>query len=218
MPARKGDGTGLQFNGYQQVRKGDGTVLWSAVDIVDSFEDGDISEYTGDTGNYSAQTGGATSPQDGSYHLNGTSGTSSFMYSESGLENYPSAGDTFQFWIYHGNKDDFTRTFWAVSGDKNTSYSIFLDRRNGGRTVALRKDDNDVIASGPNRANTDSWYRFRIIWGTNGDMTVQMYDSSGNKELEFTGNSSAYTSGGIGFSSNSPSQNSDVYWDGYKIP
>lgn len=35
-PARKGDGTGLAFKGFTEVRKGDGTVLWSANDIPDS--------------------------------------------------------------------------------------------------------------------------------------------------------------------------------------
>jgi len=30
IPARKGDGTGLSFNGASEVRKGDGTVLWSS--------------------------------------------------------------------------------------------------------------------------------------------------------------------------------------------
>lgn len=38
-PARQGDGTGLSASGFSEVRKGDGTVLWSAApDIPDSVE------------------------------------------------------------------------------------------------------------------------------------------------------------------------------------
>jgi len=37
MPIRRGDGTGLSVPGFSEVRKGDGTVLWSAgADIPDS--------------------------------------------------------------------------------------------------------------------------------------------------------------------------------------
>ncbi len=96
------DGTDLGT----QVSGGDESTTTTDT-VIDSFEDGDISEYSGDTGVFSVTTG---STDWGSYRLESgrkQDGTDfSLITSTSGLGTYPSQGDTYSVRAYPDTSED----------------------------------------------------------------------------------------------------------------
>jgi len=68
----------------------------SSGDLIDDFEDANVDEYSGDTGPVSIQTG---TVYNRSYALD-TAADGNFIYSTSGLPNYPAQGDIWETYAY----------------------------------------------------------------------------------------------------------------------
>lgn len=181
---------------------------------IDSFEDGDISEYTGDTSSFDVVS---TDSTDGSQSLETTAGSTVEVLSTSGLNYYPEAGDTFQFDIKHTVQGTgITRTMFAVQ-DTDNYYSI--DLNDNENSIELKKNSGgsiSTIASDSYTPSADEWHTFRVDWGSDGSFTVTLYDSTGSEVSSFSGTDTTYTSGGIGALHFNGADSETVRWDNFK--
>lgn len=104
----------------------------SAVTVIDNFEDGDLSEYGGDTAEAGIQS---TYTKDGLYGVEINQSGSSYqeIRSTSGLPYYPSQGDTFRVWLRIG---DINTTFvFGAQAESN---------RDDQYLVMFHEDNNDL--------------------------------------------------------------------------
>jgi hypothetical protein len=169
---------------------------------IDNFEDGNIDEYGGATGDFATQTG---TVYDGTYALenSGTYFNKIQTTASSGdLDNYPSQGDKFEWYVrvsaqtntgtsvyaQYGTQDaDNTYRFKLVlsSGDGH----IQLERREGGgNTVIL--DAQDVISPAAN-----TWFRCQVEWDDGSSFGGSAGDH--NCYVEEVGNTSNSGSGSV---------------------
>lgn len=221
MPIRKGDGVSLAPNGIQEVRKGDGTVIYSAstVTTVDDFEDGDIAEYSGDTGAMTVQTGTVYS---GSYALQlDTDGTFKELVSATGLNAYPQAGDIFE--AYHrlgGVNDGPVYNFGTQAENRNDCYQVGM-RGNDDTFVIHEISGGNATSLGstsvPFSNHANEWLNSVTEWGSDGTITITIYDSTNTEIGNLTVTSTAYTSGGIGWCGNTADASSTLYHDYMEI-
>lgn len=211
MPIRKGDGVSLAPKGFQEVRKGDGTVIYSAggVTVIDDFEDGDIAEYSGDTADFNVQT---TTIKKGAYALE-SSGLDSSIYSTAGLGAYPSQGDTFRCYIYPNQAGAGVGEIWFATTDSNNTY--FAAMNNGTSNFQIGKRDagsKTNFASQSYNWNSE-WYEFEIEWLSDGTINATAYDSAGTQVASLSATDATFTGGGIGFLDFSAA----YYWDHYRV-
>lgn len=209
MPLRLGDGTSIGSirlgNGTSigEVRRGDGTVLWSSgpePTIIDDFEDGDISEYSGGTADMDVTEAAA---QEGTYGLQPT--VNSYVQIDSqpgdGLNYYPQQGDAVEWYVNSG--DTYGVFIWGAQNAGDIPYYARPRPDNGVLEVIL--DGTTYTAN--YSFSADTWYNMRLEWddgstfgGAAGDQTVTAYDMSGNELVSISENDNTYSSGGIGIS------------------
>jgi hypothetical protein len=170
--------------------------------VVDDFEDGDVAEYEFDRGSSGASV--VSSPtHSGSYALEYT-GTSTEAISTSGLNAYPSAGDTFEYWVRGTGGADLTNFTYGVQDHANR-YFVRVNVADD-RFKLFKWEGNST--PGPLDKQTsgftlsqDAWYRVKVRWGTDGSHTVTLFDSAGSQLAQISGTDSTWTSGGVGFDS-----------------
>jgi hypothetical protein len=161
LPIRKGDGTGLSVPGIAEVRKGDGTVLWSAsggisnkiVSLYEYEDDSDTTVAIDSIGNNDANINGASYSSDadvGSLAID-HDGTNDTTRSQNTID-LVSEGDTTGFALaghIKPNQDGSTSVRypfgWGVDGD-NFAFLIL----NGGTIQSFVQVDgsNSIIDSG----------------------------------------------------------------------
>lgn len=180
--------------------------------VVDTFDDGDLDEYSFVTSNTQANT--ITSPTRSGSHALELRGTSLGLHSYNGLSHYPSRGSTFGCWF---RIDDANGSFEFRYGVQNDTdyYFISIDSESNYVTI-MRSEGSGLgwITSGekiPSGIPTDEWLKLRISWmpGSEGpihsiailDSTgTQLCSQSGTDTLEGEGSfSKPWTSGGIGY-------------------
>lgn len=197
---------------YIRVQTGQGVLAIndsaSLSKIVDDFEDGDISEYSGDTGGFAVVDGSNTTPDpvSGQYMLEAQVGQIDIT-SLSGLDHYPVPGDTIEYWVWPGTSSSDIQDLvfkWAVQGTSRGSdgYQLTIDQAEG---EDLRFDLRNGGASTLGTAtdinfNTSEWHKISIDWGTDNSFEISVYDADGNqKGSTITATDSTFTSGGISF-------------------
>jgi hypothetical protein len=171
--------------------------------VIDSFEDGDIAEYGGDTGAYTARDD-STIAVDGSWSLEATTTAFTTITSESGLPTYPQQGDEWRVWMRvddDGGSNSYAGHYFATGNSDNY-------------WARIRPDDNtfqlDLSGSGmfTNSVTIDlgTWYEVRIRWddgstfgGQQGDVEATLFDASGTQLSQHLENDTAFTDGGVGF-------------------
>ncbi|WP_233517317.1 Ig-like domain repeat protein [Haloferax sp. Atlit-19N] len=197
------------------------TVRYHPTDIVDDFEDGDVSEYTqygGGTGTW----GTDTTSFEGSLSLKGDSGsTRSDLISTTGLGRYPSAGDSFSTRFRYEDTQVHYRLYWAAQSSQETPDGYNIRFNFDENQVELQKSNgSDVIldsASVDPPLYQTEWTKIEVDWQTDGTMTVTWVDSAGSEILQLQGTDSAFTSGGIGFRHNNKNENAVAFWDDFRV-
>lgn len=197
------------------------------ISVIDDFEDNNIDEYANDTAEFSTST---SASQSGTYGLVGSPSTEDrpfHIVSTSGLNAYPSSGDTFQFYINLQQEDqqgifafgvqseaEFTGQYEVRlnNGDpaNGPGEGVYLIKRNGGTTL---------LASDSFSPSSSTWYRVEVDWGTGGTIGVDVYDG-GTQEVSISGSDSSYTSGGIAFGAFDYSESGglgDIWYDTVEI-
>jgi len=91
----------------------DGDTVFSATKIIDDFEDGNISEYTNDLGNFAIES---ANPITGSHSLKCIGTGSVPSITSSTLSNIPQAGDTFEFKFEKRSGSSSTGFLFCVFG------------------------------------------------------------------------------------------------------
>lgn len=200
-PAYYYDGTSwVQFQGSSTGSGGSGASL-----TIDDFEHNDLATYYDDATGFSTTTGAARS---GSYGLKLEDVFGGHMFSipggskNSDLDNYPSRGDSFEFYIrpdWYGN-DPIARVQWCVQ-----SYSYEDAYR-----IDITPDSQDFrkMVGGSHTSlltffetmSTGTWYRFEVDFGdaTSSDITI-IIEESGTTLDQQTATDTTWDSGGIGF-------------------
>jgi hypothetical protein len=179
--------------------------------VVDSFEDGDLSDYDFDRGSSGASV--VSSPTfDGSNAL-AISGTNTEMIRKTGLPNEPEAGDVFSCWVRATGGAAKLNLTYGVQDHENRYYipmdfannSLALFRYDGGSSILLEKTSVSLYEN--------SWYRIEIDWRTNGQHIVSLYGQSKIEEIE--SNDQTWSGGGIGYDAYLASSGGTVYFDYY---
>jgi hypothetical protein len=173
----------------------------SVARIVDDFESGNLSAYTATAG-FTVDTSAPVIQ--GSNSLKCTTYRSweeAWSLPGDGLENYPTAGDTFRgrFYLPASTASNRLRVAWGLSGYANSAgYMLCYAER--WDALEFRVDDA-IAATGSIDYSTirGGWFEFEIQWGSNGTMTFTTFDSSGNQVSQFSHTDTTYTSGGFGF-------------------
>lgn len=190
------------------------TSLPSGSGVIDDFNDGDLSEYQGDTNAFSTTT---STVFEGTHALlsPASSGSLDTIYSQSGLNTYPQAGNSVDVHIYITAGDTRYRAFGfgkqAASGFAEGYEAvvdafgdkIMLEKRGGSRL------GEHIISSIP----TGEWLRQNVDWGSSGTITHTLYDSGGTQLAQTSGSDSEFSSGGIEFIADQSTAPADTYWD-----
>lgn len=181
---------------------------------IDDFEDGDISEYSGDTGGYVVDQ---VNVQTGSYslHVDGTQ-EGPIIRSSSGLDRYPSQGDKWEFWCRDGGSGNLNLNMEYGNPDESTrGYAINVSPRVD--EFRLIENSQGVIASTSQTFNANEWYRVVVDWGTDDSHSCTVYDSSGTQLATVSATDSNHTSGGVGWSTGTTSSGQEGYYDGAEM-
>jgi hypothetical protein len=189
------------------------TVPPTATVVYDSFEDQDISEYSGQTGSFTVASD--IPAKDGSYALKQAydgSGDSFAIasFSGDGLDGYPSQGTPFRAFFYAGPNFDnhYPRIVYAPQGTSGfmDGYNIVFDQSNTEFKVEYRSGGSNQATYGPVNVDysgyTEEWLEVYVDWTTAGDHTVTLYDSAGNQLANLSFTDTNYSSKGIGWTTN----------------
>jgi len=186
----------------------DGDTVFSAIPdtLVDSFEDQDLTEYSGDTG---AFTVNQTFVKQGDYGLEGgaTNGGASTITSSSGLSYYPDGTDPYRIYVRWADADARLVIFYGQQDDNNR-YRV--DISNGRLQIGVRNSGSftsiDSNSSPGLSANTD--YDLEIDWTPGGTHTATVYDTNATEQAQASGSESVGISQtGIGFNVNDTGSN-----------
>lgn len=225
MPVRLGDGTKLAPQGFQEVRLGDGSVIWVAEQIIDSMEDGEIAEYGGDSASFSVQTG---TVYDGTYGLKADSagGGNVVISSTAGLDPsapYTQQGDTFQCHTRTAAEGPIWGLLFGTQSETGVAgisgYEAFLDD-SGNENHAIRRWDNGTETILTESAITETaseteWHRVHVDWASDGTITFTYYDSADTQMFQLAATDTTYTSGGVGYRHNGAT-GEEAYFDHLK--
>ena len=190
-----GDG-GTVYIDHTQIHSGREIV--SANEVIDSFEDSDLAEYSFDRGSSGASV--VSDPTYAGSSVLELSGTNTEMISTSGLDHYPVAGDVFSCWVRGtGGADDINFTYGVQDHDNRyyvrvdfANNDLFLFRYENGSGTPLAEDGSASLSE-------DTWYNVEVDWRKTGTHTVTLYDCDGGQVAQITGDDSTWTSGGIGY-------------------
>lgn len=191
--------------------------------VVDDFEDGNLDEYTGDTGSFNIQSGTAWS---GNALSSSTDNINIYSMPGDGLDVYPKAGDDFSFYVRSTNASAFGNNLnqRVAFGrqDSNNLYQVqinwhsednwFLQTQESGTFHTL---DEDQAISGD--LSRDTWYQVNVSWGNDGNITAELIDAgSGTVKSTITAVDNNWTSGGVRFNADN-NLGETLYWDEWTI-
>ena len=174
---------------------------------ADDFDDGNISEYTGDTGLFTA---GGSFAYGGGFGLDtsgfeGSRATDGIFRSDVTV----SQGEIIRYKQYVdtgvGSSDEACTLFGVQNpGTDNLNYAVCLEQFGVDR-MSLVKDaeSTDTYGGVTVLASTTvtyatGWYSVEIDWQTDDTIDVTLFDSSGTVAATTTATDATYTSGGIG--------------------
>jgi hypothetical protein len=173
---------------------------------ADDFEDGNITEYSGQTTLLTAGTG---YPYGDSYGLD-SNGNETSRTNTGGIYNLSqtvSQGETYRFLKYvdttSGTGDEACAKF-GVQATTNNNYAICFEQFGVDR-VSLVKNVVDNETSGTVLASSSitfatGWYEVEVDWEADDDINVFVYDDNDTLVASFSDNDTSYISGGIAFS------------------
>lgn len=184
--------------------------------IIDDFEDGDIAEYTGDTGQFTVQ---GTTVFEGANALEGTSdGARHRIISTAGLNAYPAQGDTFQCRIRDDTGSLTAGIAWGVQ-DGNNLYRAMVSSQGDNLQLWLKENGgyNRLVETAVT-VPQDEWLRLEIDWAGDGTMTVTLFDSADTQLAQISATDTTFTSGGIGWIINTGGSGQAAQYDLAEIP
>ena len=218
VPSVPAEDTATLFMYYGSTTAASVSSSTATFSAVDDFEDNDISEYSGNIGDF--QTG-STRSYGGTYSLEPDTPTG---LSDGGMARFDqtvSQGETIRYRQYvdttSGTSDEICTLFGVQSPvSNNENYGVCIELFQTDR-ISIVKDAvrNDSWPSVSVLASTtvdyigtgSGWYEVEVDWDTDDSISVELFDPSGSSlaTVSATDSSSPYTSGGYGF----------TYWSNY---
>ncbi|MFC4552402.1 hypothetical protein [Halorussus sp. GCM10023401] len=191
---------------------------WQFVgDVVDDFEDGNLSEYSFDRGSSGASV--VSSPTYVGENALEISNSNTEMISTSGLDHYPGAGDQFGCWIRATGGADDTNFTYGVQ-DHDNRYLVRIDfvndefelwRHEGGQSYVLNSQSSGFSLA------EDTWYKVKVNWKPDGTQYAELFKESGKLLAEASATDSTWSSGGVGYDAYLGSSGGSVYFDYFTI-
>lgn len=179
--------------------------------VIDSFEDGDLSEYSVWNSSGGSVAAATTRAYDGSYALDHTTdGTGGHdIASTSGLQGYPDQGDTLDFRYYSSNSGDTVYYYFGFQDSNNFYKAAHRSDSLGHRLVVNDAGSATELASnGSASFPTGEWVRHKIDWATDGTITCTLYDSTGTQISQISATDTTFADGGVGYGHDNHNSNS----------
>jgi hypothetical protein len=207
----------LTITGEDSAGNTGSTSISTTIDngFIESFEDQSLSEYSGDTGEFSI----SGTSYDGSYSLHSgqTDGVSI-------VNTNKSFNDTTTITHWARSSDIYPNMHMLIyaqsshSGNPNTGYSGYSYGWNSEEFSIYRYDNGSqtILYNSGEILNTGQWYKY--VCERNGDtFNLRVEDTNGNVVDSTTVTESTYTSGYYGFTTHSFSPDEPIYWDYIRI-
>jgi hypothetical protein len=196
----------------------DGQTAWKATTIVDDFEDGDISEYGGDTGPFSVQ---GSVVKNGSRALEFTNNTNENIMTDTDNFSHPSQGDTFSAYLRTTSGSEGARgMLFGVQSETSRSnlsaYMVQLVYNGAFRIVKYYNGNKTIMKKTTPGWSSDTWQKVVVDWGTDGTITATVYENDNQKE-QISTTDNTFSSGGIGWYGNRGNSSQSNYYDYYRI-
>lgn len=183
--------------------------------IIDDFEDGDLSEYSGSHAGISISS--AVTYGSSTYSLRMESAANDSYISTTGLASYPSAGDRIRFRSYLEDDVQYAGIYFGQDGT-TSSYGF----PSSGYGFLWASDSIRLVKPTPSGFTTMSetsftiplleWLETVIDWNIDGSITATVYSEAGAELANVAATGTDYTSGGVGFSKE---WNTTIYVDDY---
>lgn len=177
---------------FRFVSKTTSSCSSSPSSVIDDFNDGDLSEYSGDTGSFSV----VSSPTyEGDYALEAQTNESILAITDDSISK--SQGVTLE---YRQRAISDTDAGFIYFKQSNELSGYFLNIQVDTGTMRFRRFDNGSVTLLDSKSvsiPSDEWLRNRVTTDTNGNHAWVLRDSGCNKLGEISLSDSTYTSGGI---------------------
>jgi hypothetical protein len=166
-----------------------------SVAMIEDFESGTLDAYVIFPGALAVLS--ARYAHDGAYGL-GLQG-SAWIYRDDPAA-HVKQGDVLSVWVMFDNVVD-GRAYFGFGASSAGTLSFVLGPNTG--TILLQENNafgfTDLNSSAQTFA-VNRWYRAEVVWGTDGSIVGNLYDSDGTTLLNsVSANSTLYTEGGIAF-------------------
>lgn len=166
--------------------------------VVDSFEDGTLSEYDGATDAYVMN--GDPPVGDGEFSLKNTSGDTAIITSTDGLPRYPQAGDTFAAAAARTETNGNLGVAFGAKDAENFYFARVYPEGSGDRLQLYKRVDGEYtqLAETTLSVETGVLYDFIVDWGSFGDIDVELRDSDGTEVASVAASDGTFENGGVG--------------------
>jgi len=178
----------------------------SVATVIDDFEDGDITEYGGDTASFQT-VASPTCATGSSTALEGASNVSAAhrIFSTGGLNAYPQPGDTIEFHFNPQDSESQSGFFYGHSSETvvDDGYEWFYAPSQNAMQL-FRADNGSFTKLGGTTVTVTpgACHRVTIEWAVGGNHTLTLFEPDGTQSGQFTVTDSTYSNKGIGFSAN----------------
>lgn len=197
-------GTIVQTDETQPVKfETDNTVQLA---VLDNFEDNDISNYDGDTADFSVVT---STVHEGTYALELAAAADSMVWTD---ETTFGSGSEFYTRLNIGSTSEAAVLFGVE--DASNFYEARVDNNNGNIEIGKVESGTYSSIDSSSAAIPDGeWLDVRIDWKTDGDITLDVDDANNADVAELTVNDTTYDGDGLGFGFKTLDANAAKYVD-----
>lgn len=148
---------------------------------VESFEDQDLSDYTGDKTRFEITNTRAT---DGSYALHYAGSTKTQIVTDS-LSGRPTRGDSFSYDWYPASSSDYDIVQFLREDSDNLYYILMRTDTDSIRLRKVSGGTDTVLDDASYGAQSGQWYTFRVETKSTGEISVDVVDRSTGDLLAF---------------------------------
>jgi len=182
----------------------------TALELIDSFEDGSLSEYSGNTGNASIVTD-ANAPQgDNVLELDATDGAHIY---DGGID--ISTGTTFHAWLNPTAGTAPAVTFAIQPSDPDTYYQVVVDESTDEvRIEYVLNNSVDTVIDTLSSAGITAgeYHEVEIDWNVTGNIGIELFDSSDASLGTAGGVDTTLLNGHTGFKSEDATGTKRIDW------
>lgn len=200
---------------------GSADVVLAGETIQDSFEDDDLTEYSGDLSLYDTNN---NFTEDGSlgleYQASGGGAPRGEIISTSGLAEYPDQGENTTLFVYITSATGDDGRFLFGTQDTDNTYEIDLNAFNNElRLNVVDSGSTTLLDSSSHPFADDTVYKVELEWTQQNQITISLTDqSSGSVVASVSSTDSTYSDGGLGFSTDGGPVKYDYVFEGSASP